>query len=56
MNKLQGTSAGILADSIQKIKQLFPEVFAEDNIDFVRLQEVLGEYVEWILSVKLCFK
>ena len=46
MNKLQGTSADILADNIQKIKQLFPEVFAEDKIDFVRLQEVLGEYVE----------
>ncbi|MFA5528228.1 MAG: site-specific DNA-methyltransferase, partial [Peptostreptococcales bacterium] len=46
MNKLPGTSADILADNIAKIKQLFPEVFNEDKIDFERLQEILGEYVE----------
>ena len=46
MNNLPGTSADILADNIAKIKQLFPEVFTEDKIDFERLQEVLGEYVE----------
>jgi len=45
MNKLPGTSADILAENIAKIKQLFPEVFTEDKIDFERLQEVLGEYV-----------
>jgi adenine-specific DNA-methyltransferase len=46
MNNLPGTSADILADNIEKIKQLFPEVFTEDKIDFELLQEVLGEYVE----------
>ena len=46
MNKRQGTSADILAENIQKIKRLFPEVFTEDKIDFERLQVVLGEYVE----------
>ena len=45
MNKLPGTSADILAENIAKIKQLFPEVFTEDKIDFERLQEVLGEYI-----------
>lgn len=46
MKKLHGKSVDILADNIAKIKQLFPEVFTEDKIDFERLQEVLGEYVD----------
>ena len=46
MNKLPGTSADILAENKTKMKQLFPEVFTEDKIDFERLQEVLGEYVD----------
>ena len=46
MNKLSGTSADILSQNIDNLKQLFPEVFTEDKIDFDRLKEVLGNYVD----------
>lgn len=44
--QLDGKSADIVSQNIEQLKQLFPEVFTEDKIDFERLQEVLGEYVE----------
>lgn len=46
MEKLEGKSMDIVGENIIKLKELFPEVFCEDKIDFERLQEVLGEYVE----------
>jgi adenine-specific DNA-methyltransferase len=46
MEKLDGKSMNIVAGNIYTIKKSFPEVFCEDKIDFERLQEVLGEYVE----------
>lgn len=42
---LTGQSADIVAENIEKLKQLFPEVFCEESIDFDRLKAVLGEYV-----------
>ena len=44
--KLDGKSMNIVAENIIKMKELFPEVFCEDKIDFEKLQEVLGEYTE----------
>lgn len=46
MEKLDGKSMDIAAENISKMKELFPEVFCEGKIDFERLQEVLGEYIE----------
>jgi len=43
---LNGESKDILAENIQQLKQLFPEVFAEDSIDFDKLKAVLGEYTD----------
>jgi len=43
---LNGQSADIVSDNIQKLKQIFPEVFCEDSIDFEKLQAVLGEYAD----------
>ena len=43
---LDGKSMDIVADNIEKLKTIFPEVFCEDKVDFERLQEVLGNYVE----------
>jgi len=40
---LNGESKDIVAENIQQLKQLFPEVFAEDSIDFDKLKAVLGE-------------
>lgn len=41
-----GSSKDILADNIAKLKELFPEVFAEGKIDFDALKQLLGEHVE----------
>jgi len=42
MQKLDGRSADILADNIEKLKTLFPEAFAEGKIDFEVLKQLLG--------------
>ena len=44
--KLYGQSKNIVADNIDKLKAIFPEVFCEDKIDFEKLQAVLGEYID----------
>jgi adenine-specific DNA-methyltransferase len=41
-----GESKGIVADNIAQLKQLFPEVFTEDKVDFTALKAALGEYIE----------
>jgi adenine-specific DNA-methyltransferase len=43
---LNGQSADIVSENIQKLKQIFPEVFCEDSVDFDKLQAVLGEYID----------
>ena len=44
--KLNGESKDIVADNIQQLKQLYPEVFSEEGIDFDKLKAVLGEYLD----------
>lgn len=46
MEKLQGTSMDIVQDNIEKLKQIFPEIFIEGKIDFQVLKQLLGEYKE----------
>lgn len=46
MEKMDGHSLNIVKENIEKLKEIFPEVFCEDKVDFERLQEVLGEYIE----------
>ena len=43
---LNGQTPDITSENISKIKQLFPEVFTEGKIDFEKLQQVLGNYIE----------
>lgn len=43
---MDGRSLDILQENIEKMKELFPEVFTEKKIDFEKLQSVLGEYTE----------
>lgn len=38
-------SADIVKENIQQLKQLFPEVFSEDKINFEKLEEILGNYI-----------
>lgn len=46
IKKISGESLDIVKENVQKLKQIFPEVFCEDKIDFKRLEEVLGEYTD----------
>lgn len=46
MNKLDGKSLDIVSQNIEKIKELFPEVFSEGKINFAKLQEELGTFAE----------
>lgn len=46
MEKIDGRSKDILKDNINKLREIFPEVFTEDKIDFGKLQEILGENIE----------
>ena len=43
---LNGKTPDIAEENIQKLKQIFPDVFTEDKVDFEKLQQVLGNYVE----------
>lgn len=38
-------SLDLVAENVQRLKEIFPEIFAEDKIDFDRLQELLGHHV-----------
>lgn len=44
--KLTGKSKDIVSENISKLKEIFPDIFAEDKIDFDRLKSNLGEYTE----------
>jgi len=46
IEKLDGKTLDIVADNINKLKELFPEAFTEGKVDFDVLKEVLGEYVD----------
>jgi len=46
MQKLNGESLNIVNQNIEKLKEIFPEVFCEGKVDFEKLQESLGEFVE----------
>ena len=38
-------SSDIVKENIEQLKQLFPEIFSEDKINFEKLEEILGNYV-----------
>ncbi len=44
MEKLNGESMNIVNENIEKLKELFPEVFSEGKIDFSKLEEELGQF------------
>jgi adenine-specific DNA-methyltransferase len=46
IRSLDGKTPDIAEENIQKLKQIFPDVFTEDKVDFEKLQQVLGNYVE----------
>ena len=46
MKKLDGKSLDIVSENVNKLKELFPEVFSEGKIDFKKLQEELGAFTD----------
>src|SRR5690625_6951578 len=46
MSKLNGSSLDIEAQNIKKQLELFPEINVDGKIDFDKLKQVLGDYVE----------
>lgn len=43
---LNGKTPDIAEENKEKMRQLFPEVFTEGKIDFEKLQQILGDYIE----------
>lgn len=43
---LNGKTSDIAEENIQKLRQIFPDVFTEDKVDFEKLQQILGNYIE----------
>ena len=46
MTKLDGKTPDLAEDNIEKMKAIFPDIFEEGKIDFSRLKQDLGEYVD----------
>ena len=46
LTKEEGASPDVVAENVEALRELFPEVFAEGHIDFDALKETLGEYVD----------
>ncbi len=46
LTKVDGSSPDVVADNIEKLREIFPEVFADGYIDFDALKQTLGEYVD----------
>jgi len=46
MKKLDKNSLDLVKQNIKKLKEIFPDVFTEDKIDFEKLKENLGKFVE----------
>lgn len=46
IGKINGESLDTVKENVLKLKEIFPEVFCENQIDFERLEEVLGNYID----------
>lgn len=46
MTKLTGATMDIAKENIEQLKRIFPDVFTEGKVDYDKLRQVLGEYVE----------
>ena len=44
--KLNGKTSDLAEENIEKLRHIFPDVFTEDKIDFEKLRQVLGDYIE----------
>ena len=42
MKKLNGTSMDLVQENVKKLKEIFPEIFTEDQVDLDLLGELLS--------------
>ena len=45
MDKMDGMTMNIEQANVEKLKEVFPEVFADGKVDFDKLQGLLGHYI-----------
>ena len=45
MEKMDGMTMNIEQANVEKLKEVFPEVFADGKVDFDKLQMLLGNYI-----------
>ena len=45
MDKMDGKTMNIEQANVEKLKEVFPEVFADGKVDFDKLQRLLGNYI-----------
>lgn len=45
MDKMDGMTMNIEQANVEKLKKVFPEVFADGKVDFDKLQRLLGNYI-----------
>lgn len=46
LTREDGASPDVVATNIERLREIFPEVFADGHIDFDALKQTLGEYVD----------
>ncbi len=46
MKKLDKNSLDLVKENIEKLKEIFPDIFTEDKVDFEKLKQNLGEFIE----------
>lgn len=44
--KTDGSSKDIVQENVDKLKEIFPEIFTEGKVDVQKLKETLGDYTE----------
>ena len=45
MDKMDGMTMNIEQENVEKLREVFPEVFADGKVDFDKLQGLLGNYI-----------
>lgn len=46
LQRLDGKTFNVVQDNIEKIKEIFPEIFTENKVDFEKLRLALGDNIE----------
>ena len=46
MKKMNGESMNIVNENIEKLKEIFPEIFSEGKLVVEKLEEELGEFID----------